>query len=129
MVVYGRAGMDEISPIGVTDAWEIRDGTTRRATIEPEAWSLPSGGLGELAGGEPADNAALTERILSGEDRSVRRTAVVVNAAAALLVSAVGDQTVCLVALDPGGVPAFGGAMRALAERGVVARVEAEPHL
>ena len=46
-----------------------------------------------------------------------------------LLVSAAGDQTVCLVALDPGGVPAFGGAMRALAERGVVARVEAEPHL
>ena len=46
-----------------------------------------------------------------------------------LLVSAAGDQTVCLVALDPGGVSAFGGAMRALAERGVVARVEAEPHL
>lgn len=46
-----------------------------------------------------------------------------------LLVSAGGDQTVCLVALDPGDVPAFGDAMRALAERGVVARVEAEPHL
>ena len=46
-----------------------------------------------------------------------------------LLVSALGDETLCLVALDPGSVPAFGRAMRTLAEAGVVTRVEAEPHL
>lgn len=46
-----------------------------------------------------------------------------------LLASSVGDQTVCLVALDPGEVTAFGRAARDLAERGVVTRVEAEPHL
>jgi primosomal protein N' (replication factor Y) len=46
-----------------------------------------------------------------------------------LLVSGLGDQTVCLLALDPAAVPAFGRTMRALAERGVVTRVEAEPHL
>ncbi|HEX5950939.1 MAG TPA: hypothetical protein VFZ96_08045 [Actinomycetota bacterium] len=40
-----------------------------------------------------------------------------------------GDQTVCLLALEPGRVAAFGRAARALAERGVVTRVEAEPHL
>jgi primosomal protein N' (replication factor Y) len=48
---------------------------------------------------------------------------------ATLLSSGGEDQTLCLVALDPGGVRAFGLAMRALAERGVVTRVEAEPHL
>ena len=46
-----------------------------------------------------------------------------------LLVSELADQAVCLLALDPGTVGAFGRAVRALAERGVVARVEAEPHL
>jgi primosomal protein N' (replication factor Y) (superfamily II helicase) len=46
-----------------------------------------------------------------------------------LLVTSVGDETLCLLALDPGDVPAFGRAMRELAGRGVVTRVEAEPHL
>ena len=46
-----------------------------------------------------------------------------------LLVSALEEQTVCLVALDPGDVAVFGAAIRRLAERGVVTRVEAEPHL
>jgi len=46
-----------------------------------------------------------------------------------LLVSAREDQTVCLLAIDPGAVEAFGRAMRGLAERDVVTRVEAEPHL
>jgi primosomal protein N' (replication factor Y) len=46
-----------------------------------------------------------------------------------LLVSSVEGATVCLVALDPATLPAFGRAIRGLAERGVVTRVEAEPHL
>jgi primosomal protein N' (replication factor Y) (superfamily II helicase) len=46
-----------------------------------------------------------------------------------LLVSSSGEQTVCLLALDPGDVPAFGRAARELAQRDVIARVEAEPHL
>jgi hypothetical protein len=45
------------------------------------------------------------------------------------LVTTLGGRTVCLLALEPGGVPAFGTAMRRLAARGVVERVEAEPHL
>lgn len=46
-----------------------------------------------------------------------------------LLVSGSGEATVCLLALEPGAVGAFGRTVRALAERGVVRRVEAEPHL
>jgi primosomal protein N' (replication factor Y) (superfamily II helicase) len=45
------------------------------------------------------------------------------------LVSALGERTVCLLALEPDQVPAFGSWMRDLAARGVVERVEAEPHL
>ncbi len=39
------------------------------------------------------------------------------------------EATVCLVALEPERVPAFGRRIRELAAEGVVARVEAEPHL
>jgi hypothetical protein len=46
-----------------------------------------------------------------------------------LLASGLGDTTVCLIALDRADVGAFGAAVRRLAERGVVVRVEAEPHL
>ncbi len=46
-----------------------------------------------------------------------------------LLVSSVGGATICLVALEPGDVPAFGAAMRRLAAGGAVTRVDAEPHL
>jgi primosomal protein N' (replication factor Y) (superfamily II helicase) len=45
------------------------------------------------------------------------------------LVTSLGGRTVCLLALDLDRVPAFGASMRALAARGVVERVEAEPHL
>jgi primosomal protein N' (replication factor Y) len=46
-----------------------------------------------------------------------------------LLGTTAGGATVCLLALDPSDLPAFGRAVRGLAERGVVTRVEAEPHL
>jgi primosomal protein N' (replication factor Y) len=46
-----------------------------------------------------------------------------------LLVSSVGDQTVCLLALEPDRVPELGRTVRELAARDLVTRVEAEPHL
>ncbi len=46
-----------------------------------------------------------------------------------LLTSGTGGETVCLVAVRPEAVSAFGRTIRELAEAGVVTRVEAEPHL
>lgn len=45
------------------------------------------------------------------------------------LLTSLGGRTVCLLALRPDRVAAFGAQMRELAARGVVERVEAEPHL
>jgi hypothetical protein len=71
--------------------------------------------------GGPVFRVAGTAAALAPElERAPHRT---------LLVSEAGDQTICLVALDAGDVAAFGAAMRRLAERGIVSRVEAEPHL
>jgi primosomal protein N' (replication factor Y) len=46
-----------------------------------------------------------------------------------MLVTGAGERTVCLLALDPHRVPAFGVRIRELAGAGAVSRVEAEPHL
>jgi primosomal protein N' (replication factor Y) len=46
-----------------------------------------------------------------------------------LLITTVGEETLCLLALAAEDVPAFGRTMRDLATRGIVSRVEAEPHL
>jgi anthranilate phosphoribosyltransferase len=86
-VVHAREGMDEISPLGVTDVWEVGGGEVRSWVLDPAPWKLPSGDVRELAGGTPQDNARTTTAILAGEDRSVRAAAVAVNAAAALVAS------------------------------------------
>jgi anthranilate phosphoribosyltransferase len=92
LVVHARAGMDEISPVGATDVWEVHHGSVREWTFEPDAWRLPTGSLEELAGGEPDQNARLVEAVVQGRDRTVRRAAVVLNAAAALLVTGVASS-------------------------------------
>jgi primosomal protein N' (replication factor Y) len=46
-----------------------------------------------------------------------------------LLETSLGDETVCLVTVAPARLEEFGGAARSLAERGILTRVEAEPHL
>jgi anthranilate phosphoribosyltransferase len=56
-------------------------------TLEPEQYGLAGGKPEALAGGTPADNALTTRDILGGREKGVRRTAVVLNAAAALLVA------------------------------------------
>lgn len=57
------------------------------------------------------------------------REAISAIAHHALLVTGDEHATVCLVALDPAHVPAFGRAMRDLAVQGIAVRVEADPHL
>ena len=56
-------------------------------------------------------------------------TAIAQHAPLTALTTSLGGRTVCLLALEPGRVPAFGAAMRSLAVTGVVERVEAEPHI
>jgi anthranilate phosphoribosyltransferase len=86
LVVHGEVGVDEVSPWGATRVAELRDGEIRRYELSPEELGLEPADLGAVAGGDPADNAATIEAVLAGEN-GAPRTAVVANAAAALLVS------------------------------------------
>ena len=90
LVVHGRVGMDEISPQGITDVWEVQGGTVRTWEVDPERFRLGIGDLGALRGGEPAENAERLERILSNENGDASGlAAVLLNAGAAIYVAGI----------------------------------------
>ncbi len=90
LVVHGRVGMDEISPQGVTDVWEVKDGAVRSWEIDPERFRLGIKDVGELHGGEPAANAERLERILgNGSADPSGLAAVLLNAGAAIYVAGI----------------------------------------
>src|SRR6266513_6564987 len=92
LVVHGRVGMDEISPQGITDVWEVKDGAVRRWEIDPQRFRLEIKDVRELQGGDPADNAARVERILgngSAPSDPSGLAAVLLNAGAAIYVAGI----------------------------------------
>jgi anthranilate phosphoribosyltransferase len=99
MVVYGEPGMDEVSPIGTTRVIEIREGKTKEWSIDPIKFGYANVNRDDLAGGPPAENAAIIERVLTGNGPRGASAAVVLNAAAAIYVS--------------GGTKTFGDAVEA----------------
>ncbi len=88
LVVHGADGLDEISPTGPTQVWELRNGTVREYWLDPLALGLPLAPLADILSGDPPANAATARSILAGEPGS-RRHAVLLNAAAGLLVAGV----------------------------------------
>ena len=86
LVVHGD-GMDEVSPLGPTHVIEIRGEHSTEWTIDPRQFGFAGGTAQELAGGPPAENAAVVLRVLGGEGEQAATAAVVLNAAAALYVA------------------------------------------
>ena len=87
LVLHAEVGMDEVSPCGPTAVWEVCEGTVTRWALDPADYGLDCEDLGGLAGGEPAENAARIEAVLSGDGGRAARCAVLLNAAAALYVA------------------------------------------
>jgi anthranilate phosphoribosyltransferase len=92
LVVHGEVGMDEISPVGVTTVWEVNGGEVTTWTLDPADHGLDWPEVADLAGGEPADNAARIERLLAGSADEGARRALVLNAAAAIYVAGLADD-------------------------------------
>lgn len=88
LVVHGRIGMDEISPLGVTDVWEVRAGAVTTWELDPRRFDLSIADAGALRGGDPPANAARVERILTnGTGDGPGLAAVLLNAGAAIYVA------------------------------------------
>lgn len=86
MAVYGLDRMDEISASAPTKICKFDGDTFKTYVIEPEQFGLQRGAKSDIVGGTPAENAAITRSVLSGE-KGTRRTAVVLNAGAGLYVA------------------------------------------
>ena len=65
---------------------EVRDGRTSEWYVEPADVGLEGGPIPAVAGGEPAENAAVVRAVLAGETGPARDLALI-NAAAAIYVS------------------------------------------
>lgn len=85
MVVYGQDKLDEISLSAPTTVCEIRNGWFRSFVITPEEFGFSRCTREDLRGGTPAENAAITRAILSGQPGH-RRNAVLLNAGASLYI-------------------------------------------
>jgi anthranilate phosphoribosyltransferase len=90
MVVYGTDKLDEISLSSDTKVCEFNGDNYKSYTIKPEDFGLTRCEKSDLVGGTPAENAAITTAILSGE-KGAKRDAVLLNAGAALYIAGKAD--------------------------------------
>jgi anthranilate phosphoribosyltransferase len=85
-VVHGRDGLDELTVFEKTHVAELKDGAIREFEVDPAALGLAGTNRSDIAGGDAATNAARVRAVLAGE-KSAARDIVLINTAAALVVS------------------------------------------
>jgi len=83
-IVHGHDGMDEITTTTTTRVSELNGGSVKTYEIDPFDFLEETASAEDLAGGEPAANAAITRDVLAGA-RGPRRDIVCLNAAAAIV--------------------------------------------
>jgi anthranilate phosphoribosyltransferase len=86
-VVHGD-GMDELTTTGPSQVTALDHGAISEFTVDPAGLGLARAGADDLRGGAPEENALAVRRVLAGE-LGAHRDVVVLNAAAALVVSGV----------------------------------------
>lgn len=85
-VVFGKDGLDEVSPFTPTRVSEVSSTGVQEFEVAPEDFGIPRSAPGAIAGGESADNARVLEAIFLGKPHAAL-DAIVLNAAAALVVA------------------------------------------
>ncbi len=87
MVLTADDGLDEVSPAAMTSIREIRENVgEQRYTVSPGTFGIRAiSGLAEVAGGTPADNAAIALSVLGGA-RGPARDFTLLNSAVGLMV-------------------------------------------
>ena len=92
MFVHGLDGLDEISLLGKTRIHHLKHGEVRKFEIAPEDFGLARCTLDEIKTGTPDANAAIIQGVFAGEITDARRSAIVLNAAGALVVGDKADD-------------------------------------
>ena len=85
-LVHGSDGTDEITICGPTAVAKLENGVILQSEIHPEDAGLPVYPFADITGGTPEYNGQALRAVLSGE-KGAYRDAVLLNAAAALVIS------------------------------------------
>lgn len=85
-VFYGRDGLDELTITGPSYIHRLKDGEITHAEWTPEDFGVERASVSDLAGGDAAENLAITRSILNG-DSGPKRDIVLMNAAPAIVAS------------------------------------------
>ena len=91
MVVHG-SGLDEIAIHGETQVAEVERTDVTEYTLTPADLGLEQAGIGEVAGGQPTENAADMQAIVTGEETGAKRDIILANAGAAIYVAGAADS-------------------------------------
>lgn len=87
LIVHGKGGLDEISPVGETMIAEVKDGEVKTYTITPKQFGMKQGQPEEISGDSPVYNAKVIRDVLEGRETGTKRNAVVLNAGASFYVA------------------------------------------
>ncbi|MGB3097834.1 MAG: anthranilate phosphoribosyltransferase [Solirubrobacterales bacterium] len=121
LVVAAEDGLDELTISGASRVIEVRNGRTEEWYLSADEVGLAESPLETIAGGEPADNAAITRAVLAGE-RGPHRDVALLNAGAAIYVAGEADGIDAGVRLATAAVD--GGAAAEMLERLAVLSAE-----
>jgi len=87
IVIHGKDGLDEVSISDATKVSRFKNNEVKNFFIAPEDFGIERKEIDSIRGGSKEENASITLSILKGE-RGPKRDIVLMNSAAALIVSA-----------------------------------------
>ena len=79
LIVHGDDGLDELTISTTSRVVDVRDGSVETYAVDPAALGIATAPADAVVGGDPATNAALARRVLSGEP-GPHRDIVMLNA-------------------------------------------------
>ena len=92
LVVHGNDGLDEISCCDRTRVTELKNGEIKTSELYPEILLGHSCEPSEIVGGDIAYNARVLHSVLDGSNREGARSAVLLNAGAAIYVAGLAES-------------------------------------
>ncbi|MHC4122688.1 MAG: anthranilate phosphoribosyltransferase [Planctomycetota bacterium] len=98
MVVHSQ-GLDEISTLGPTTICQLNNGKVSSMELNPAELGISLTSIENLKGGDASTNAEITRDILAGKDKGPCKDIVILNAAAAIIVSGLAEDFVSAIRL------------------------------
>ena len=89
-VFYGEDGLDELTTVGTSFIYRLKDGEVTHAEFTPGDFGVAPANIDDLRGGDAATNASITRAILAGET-GPRRDIAVINALPGIVAAGLAD--------------------------------------